>query len=83
MDRHNGIMIVVMAVIALACIAAAYSLALHGKEYGAFTPIAIAAIAALTPSALKQAQDFGATVKAQSVGSVVAVESDGGADHVS
>lgn len=54
MDRHNGIMIVVMALVALTCIGAAYSLALHGKDYGAFLPVAIAAIGALTPSALKQ-----------------------------
>lgn len=73
MDRHNGIMIVVMALIAMVCIGAAYSLALHGKDYGAFLPVAIAAIGALTPSALKQAG--GAAINAESVGSVVSVGS--------
>jgi hypothetical protein len=57
MDRHNGIMIVVVFVVVLVSLAASYALAVHGKDYAAFLTVATGALGTLTPSALKQNQE--------------------------
>lgn len=74
MDRHNGIMLVGVFTVVLVALAAAYALALHGKDYAAFLTVATGALGTLAPSALKQFQS--GAVNAEQVGSIGSVGSD-------